>query len=234
VNGDLEGYPRDGGVFASVPNYLFKIKANEINLAIGEKYELVLDRNDGSPTVTANTIVLPKPVLRNPVPGATVAFRRNTNFTFQWNEMPDAGVFDVLVDVHYRERSSETGGFYQPKTFEWVIARNLTDRETRIEGSEFYTAVKAAIDVDPDATRIFDSLNIVVWCAGKELATFIEIAQANSGLTSTQDIPTFTNLSEGVGIFSSRNVSVNTGFTLNDQTLDSLREGSITGDLNFQ
>jgi hypothetical protein len=234
VNGDLEGYPREGGVFASVPNYLFKIRANEINLVVGDTYELLLDRNDGSPTVTANTIVLPKPVLRNPTPGATVNFRRNTTFTFQWNEMPDAGIFDLLVDVYYRERSPATGGFYVPKTFEWVIARNLQDRESKMDGSEFYTAMQAALEADIETTRIFDSFNIVVWCAGEELATFIEIAQANAGLTSTQDIPTFTNLSEGVGIFSSRNVSVNTGFTLSDQTLDSLRDGSITKDLNFQ
>lgn len=234
VNGDLEGYPRDSGIFASIPNYLYKIKADQLNLVVGEDYKLTVDRNDNKPLVTAETVVLPKPVLRNPVPGAMLSFRRNSSFTIQWNEIPEAGVYDVLIHFHYRERSPETGAFYVPKSFEWVVQRNLLDREVKIDdGTEFYTAVKANIAENSEATRLFDSLDIIVWAGGKELAQFIEIAQANFGLTSTQDIPTFTNLSEGVGIFSSRNVSVYSGFQINDQTLDSLRDGSITKDLNF-
>src|SRR5688572_11948988 len=46
VNGELEGYPREEGIFAETPNYLYKIKANVINLVIGEKYEFVLDKGD--------------------------------------------------------------------------------------------------------------------------------------------------------------------------------------------
>ena len=70
--------------------------------------------------------------------------------------------------------------------------------------------------------------------AGQELGEFIKIAQANSGITATQDIPTYTNLSEGIGVFTSRNVANYTGFGLTDATLDSLKNGSITGHLNFQ
>lgn len=234
VNGDLEGYPREGGTFAETPNYLYKIKANEINLVIGEKYQFILDRGDGSPLVTSETIILPKPVLRNPQVGSLLAFKRSTLFTFMWNEMPDAGIFDLKVLFHYSERSPETGNMFIPKSFEWTVAKNLIDREHKIDGVEFYNAVKANIQVEADATRRFDSLDIVVWAGGKELYEFIRITQANTGLTSTQDIPRYTNISEGIGIFSSRNVSFNTGFQLASQTLDSLRNGIITDPLNFQ
>ncbi len=234
VNGDIEGYPREGGIFAETPNYLYKIKANIINLVVGEAYQFILDRGDGSELVTAQTIILPKPVLRNPNIGSLLSFKRNSLFTFLWNEMPDAGIFDLKLRFHYRERSPETGNVYVPKQIEWTVARNLSDREFKMDGIDFYNAIKAAIEEDFEATRLFDSLDIIVWAGGKELAEFIKLTQANTGITSTQDIPEYTNLSEGIGIFSSRNVSYNTGFELTSQTLDSLRNSSITNPLNFQ
>lgn len=234
VNGDLEGYPREGGIFAETPNYLYKIKANEINLVIGEKYQFILDRGDGTSLVTAETIILPKPVLRNPPVGSLLSFKRGSLFTFMWNEMPDAGLFDLKVFFHYSERSPETGNMFVPKAFEWTVARNLPSREHKIDGVDFYNAVRANIKINSEATRRFDSLDIVVWAGGKELAEFIKITQANTGITSTQDIPSYTNMSEGIGLFSSRNVSFNTGFLLANPSLDSLKNGVITDPLNFQ
>lgn len=236
VNGDIEGYPRDTGTFAEVPNFLYKIRANEINLVIGDEYEFILQRNDHTPTVTANTIILGKPVLRvpNPSQGALLSFRPNNNFNFDWNDMPDAGIFDIHVTFHYSERSPETGNLYVPKSFVWVVQRNILESEHSVNGSEFYNTIKDRIEEDFDAERLFESIDITIWAGGKELYEFIKIIQANFNITSTQDIPTYTNLSEGLGIFSSRNFSTYTDFQLTDQTLDSLRDGSITGNLNFQ
>ena len=233
VNGDLEGYPREGGIFAETPNYLYKIKANVINLVAGELYDFILDRGDGKPAVTAQTVILPKPVLRNPSSGALLAIRRNTLFNFTWNEMPEAGVFDLKFKFHYRERSPETGNVFVPKAIEWTIAKNLHSFEHKMDGTDFYTTLRAEIEVNAQASRLFDSVDIILWAGGKELSEFIRLAQANTGITSTQDIPQYTNLSEGIGVFSSRSVTFNTGYLLHPQTLDSLKNSTITEPLNF-
>lgn len=245
VDGNLEGYPRDtfqtstgnpdtNAIFATEPNYLYKIKANEIALVVGEKYQLILQRNDHTEPVTAETIILPKPVLRVPNPGSECNFRPNSLFTFDWNPIEDAGIFDVHVKFHYDEKSPETNNIFQHKDFDWVIVRNLTDDIYKIDGVEFYNAVAANIEEDIDATRRFDSLDIQIWCAGLELYEYIQILHANSNIPSGENIPSYTNLSEGLGIFTSRNLSNYTGFGLTPPTLDSLANGSITGDLNFQ
>ena len=234
VDGDLEGYPRDSGIFAESPNYLYKIRANEIALAVGEKYQFILQRNDHTPLVTAQTIILPKPVLRVPNPGSDCNFRQNSQFTFDWNPIEDAGIFDVHLIFHYDERSPATNNIFQHKSFDWVVVRNLTDDIHKVDGGEFYNAVAANIEEDIDATRQFDSLDIQVWCAGLELKEYITILQANGGVTATQDIPSYSNLSEGIGIFTSRNLGNYTGFGLTPASLDSLANGSITKHLNFQ
>ena len=234
VDGDLEGYPRESGIFADSPNYLYKIKANVINLVVGEEYEFSLVRSDNTAPVIARTIILPKPVLRNPSAGSKISFKRNALTTFMWNEIPDAGIFDLKFRIHYSERTPETNNQFVPKFFDWTVESGLAERETKVDGIDFYNRIKSNIVENIQATRVFDSLDVIVWTGGVELATFIKITQANYGLTSTQDFPRYTNLSEGLGIFSSRNVSYNTGFSVTDQTLDSLRDGVITRSLNFQ
>ncbi len=234
VNGDIEGYPREDGIFAETPNYLYKIKANIINLVIGEKYEFGLQKGDQSAQVVAQTIILPKPVLRNPVVGSLLGFKPKSQFTFHWNELPDAGIYDLKLRFHYLEKSPETGNLFVPKSVEWTVESNIEVDEFKMDGADFYNAIKAKVNEDFQITRRFDSIDIVIWCGGKELADFIKITKANTGITSTQDIPEYTNMSEGIGIFTSRNVSYNTGFLLTQQSLDSLKNGSITNPLNFQ
>jgi hypothetical protein len=239
VDGNLEGYPREAGAFAQAPNYLYKIKGNIINLVVGDKYQFLLQRNEQSDLVTAETIILPAPVLRNPSPGTNLLFKSNVTFTFSWNEIPDAGIYDLQMRFHYTEKQ-DTGNMYIPKSVQWTIAQGIVDPEGstdpgyKMDGAEFYNSVSANIEVDPNVTRIFQSIDIIVWCGGKELQDYQTITLANTGITSTQEIPEYTNLSEGKGIFTSRNVSINMDFGLHNQSLDSLKNGSVTGDLNFE
>jgi hypothetical protein len=234
VDGDLEGYPREGGTFAQSPNYLYKIKANVINLVVGEEYQFGLVRGDQSEQVVAQTVILPKPVLRNPPKGSLLSFKSHSAFTFRWDVIPDAEIYDLKFRFHYLEKTPETNNIYVPKSVEWVVEDNIESNEFKMDGGDFYQDVAANIEEDFEATRRFDSLDIVIWCAGKELANFIKITKANTGITSTQDVPRYTNLSEGIGIFTSRNVSLNTGFLLTQQSLDSLNNGSVTDHLNFK
>jgi len=237
VDGTLEGYPRDTGYFADAPNYLYKVKGSGINLVIDDIYELRVDRGEGKELVTAQTIILGAPRLRNPVKGASLSFRTNQNTNFNWDAVPNAGIYDFQVRFHYRERSASTGNIFLPQSVQWTETRNLTEDEYAMPGTNFYNSLKALIDADPGATRLFDSIDVNIWCAGTELQEFIRITEANTGITGTQDFPTYSNVKPdgtGFGIFTSRNVSRNTGFLLTQQSLDSLSDGSITKLLNFQ
>lgn len=240
VDGTLEGYPRQPGEFAESPNYLYKIKANLIALVAGDKYEFSLQRDDQSNPVTAQTIILSAAKLRNPSAGTNLLLKPGFPFTFSWNEVADAGLYDLQMRFNYTEKSPSTGNVYIPLSVKWTIAQGLLDPEGsadpgyKMDGAQFYNTLAAEIEVDPDATRIFQSIDILVWCGGDELLQYNTTLGANTGITSTQDIPEYTNLSEGRGIFTSRELSNNTGFGLHPQSLDELRNGSITGDLNFQ
>jgi hypothetical protein len=70
--------------------------------------------------------------------------------------------------------------------------------------------------------------------AGQELIDLLDIIRINAGITSSQSIPKYTNISEGLGIFSSRATALRPNLVLDGVALDSLRIGIHTKNLNFQ
>ena len=101
-------------------------------------------------------------------------------------------------------------------------------------GEEFYKFLSAELDSSSNQIRRFISIEIQVTGAGTELLEFTRINLANTGITSSQVVPVYTNLSEGRGIFSSRTSSSRIGLNISSVTRDSLRDGQHTKQLNFQ
>ena len=76
-------------------------------------------------------------------------------------------------------------------------------------------------------------MDMIVVSGGTEILDFVNVSSANLGITSTQDVPSYTNIPEGRGIFSSRYTTELNTITLSNQTIDSLVNGSLTSQLNF-
>ncbi|HEX5626239.1 MAG TPA: hypothetical protein VFX48_09500, partial [Saprospiraceae bacterium] len=58
VDGNLEGYPREAGPFATAPNYLYKILTKDLSISGGDQLVLSIDRKNGTPLVTANIVAV--------------------------------------------------------------------------------------------------------------------------------------------------------------------------------
>jgi len=246
VDGNLEGYVREDGFYANTPNYLYKLKlAPEDRLKGGDELKLVL-RIGENQVVTASTVVTSEYELTNPRPATSndpageVGFLPDSDATTKWRD--DAGtsaVFDINYYIHYRERLAD-GEPFTNKSFKWKVASGFQATGTssstisyKFESIEFYSILSSEIEVNNSATRILDSIDVEILGAGEELVQYREIGLANTGITSSQVIPTFTNLSEGRGIFSSISNIYTSGFKVADRTIDSVQVNQITQDLNF-
>ncbi len=244
VDGNLEGYVRDQGIFSIAPNYLYKLTKDEFNIEEGKQYELRLNRGDGLSQVTASTVTIQNPIISRPGDAFDLSFRRGFETFFEWryvNSIEDeniAGIFDLYLDLKYQE--SIDNAPFESKRVRWKLASNLRESTGNrtwsipVDGQRFFSTMAAGIEVNPLAVRSFSNIDLVLVSGGQEVVEFISIGQANLGITSSQDVPTYTNLSEGVGIFSSRNSLVKNSIGVTAETLDSLRLGQLTKDLNFQ
>ena len=240
VDGTLDGYPRAEGPFAKSPNYLYKIKGDILKLQGGEPLRLrVLRPGTAAPTI-AETTVLYDLTPRETSPSNPVNMGYDRQIAISWTAPVAAQVFDVLLRIRYRESSPGQLTVFIHKSVDWVLASNLlrTDNSDRVsiavEGRAFYAFLAKELSAAPNVRRIFDGMDLIVSAGGKELADALRLSQANTGITSTQWTPVYTNIEGGHGIFSSRTSVVRPGLQLSAPSMDSLRLGSLTRGLNFQ
>lgn len=230
IDGNVEGYPREDGVFATSPNTLYRAKTEDLNLVPGQTYTLQINRGDGLPLVEATTLLVDEPRIVRPTPAAKLDFDEVDDFKVSWRPAVP-GLFDVVMHLNYFE-TTDTSNL--AKTLTWVVANNIEGEELERDGNNFYTFLQGALNADERITRRFRNIDLEIVGGGEELLRYISVGQANLGITSSQDIPTYTNLSEGFGIFSSKAKATREGLALSKGTIDSLRFGRFTKQLNFR
>ncbi|MDA8692475.1 hypothetical protein N9L92_00320 [Saprospiraceae bacterium] len=232
IDATNDGFPRQEGVFAQTPNTVFKIRNSDINLVEGDEYTLEINRNiENLPLVTATTNIVGASEIRQPL--SILNFDNNVFTTFSWREGEFSVIYDLFLDFRYRERAIGSGDIFEAKVSRWRIASDISTTSIDIQGVQFYSFLSGAIPVDDTVERVIESVDLILNSGSTEIDEFIRISDANLGITSSQDIPTFSNLSEGRGIFGSLYQEVRENVQLTNRTLDSIRMGSITGDLNF-
>jgi hypothetical protein len=234
------GIERETGIFATSPNILYKIDKEVLNLQAGEVYRLNLRKNEVLMS-TAVTPIVSDIRLNRPIPGEQklpLRILEDDDITLIWGADETAKLFDVKMIIHYDEFEPNKPNTLVQKNVTWKLAKNLVgvDGPNRAEqeGKAFYEFLKANIEENAAVLRVLRSIDIQIDAGGEELFNYINVGQANTGITSAQVIPNYTNLSQGLGIFASRNSFVEKGFVIDSQTKDLLINGELTKNLNFR
>ncbi len=237
VNANLDGFVRDTGVFADTPNYLYKIKTKDIVLNPSENYTLLVTRENGDTITTANTRVLKNIVIYIPSGNALerpVKLGYDLKHNISWDPDHDAGYYDLFLRMNFEEKNKTFGNNWIEKSLNWKIATGIIKGNHRYLGKDFFIFLREHLQANNNIERRFSTFDLKVRAVGKELKNYTDILNSNLGITSSQQIPTYTNISNGFGVFSSINITEINGFYLSDETLDSLSNGIYTKDLNFK
>ena len=239
VDGNLEGYQREEGVFASAPNYLYKIKADDIVLSGGDVIELIINTGDDNNLVTAQIIVLEEMEYRaNSLASPLRLYGYDKKITTKWKNGLEAKIFDYRWTIHYKESIPGTTDFVD-KSLEWTIDDKITFEVDRIEGSsaflaeEFYAFLASNIEENNNISRKDVLIDLHIVGGGSEFVDYLRISNANLGITSSNQVPSYTNMSRGLGVFASRSYLHKIDFTLDQTSKDSLADGIYTKHLNF-
>jgi hypothetical protein len=240
VDGNTEGYKRDPGVFADAPNYLYKLPSS-VHLPIaGDKYLLKISQDDRT-IASANTAMLPNYNdfdLYNPSSSSLLNFSYKTDFNFEWSSPADAVIHDIDLVFNYKEVKS---GVTSNKSITWHVKRNYSKlnpsdvtNSVKIMGESFYIWLKANIPEDPQVKRFVTSADIILTSGGPEILNYLTVGQANLGITSSGEIPVYSNIQNGGrGIFSSKTRLVRKNIIFSPVTQDSIQNGVYTKKLNF-
>jgi hypothetical protein len=241
VDGNDEGLEREEGPFAGDPNVLYRFDARELGLRPGVEVELSVSRGE-APDATARTELLePINIVR---PATTIRlsdYRRAA--LVSWEAGENAAVFNVQFVYSIREfyaadpaRDRELelvqtlNNAYQPGSNQ----RSGSSVRYEVDNEDVYRFLGQALPEEEGVVRRLDHLRVRITAAGQEVARLLALENANAGLTSSQSIPRYTNVNGGQGIFTSRTTDRSEEISLEDSSLDSLRQGRYTRRLNFR
>lgn len=240
VNGEDFGISRDTGVFANTPNLLYRLPAS-LNLQGGDNANLVISRPNEE-DATASTQLL------NPI---TIGFPTNQlglvindyrqNINIRWSVgggVPQ--VYDIKMIMNIREFNADNPSSVTDRSLVFQVAENYEPEmggstiSYALDNERFWQFLGSNLEVNPNVIRRFLNLEVQVVGVGQEIKDAIELAQANGGITSAQSVPVYTNVENGLGIFTSRISTSVTEIGLDARNADTLRNGIYTSELNFQ
>lgn len=236
IDGNEVGLQRDAGAFAVDPNTLYTISTEEMKLSAGDTYELQIDRGENSDLVTATTTVVDTILITQPT--GRINFGFDTNFRVRWfpkSTGSEPFVFDVSMLIYLEEIDvSNPGAMPVEKVLNWSLAKSLiNEAEVLKKGSEFFVFLSNNLESDASIRRDFKGIDVVVDAGGEEILDYVRVGQANLGITASQEIPFYSNLSEGRGIFSSRNRKYKRKILLTSVAQEIVKSDPLTKDLNF-
>ena len=103
-----------------------------------------------------------------------------------------------------------------------------------IKGEDFYKEIGRQLTPLTDATilkRYFDKIEFTIYIAGDDFNTYLLANEPSTGII--QEKPEFTNIENGIGIFSARYAKASPTKLLDVNSLDELVGGQHTFALKF-
>jgi hypothetical protein len=241
VDGRVLGLEREDGVFAGDPNVLYRFPTAEISLRPGDGVALEVERSENVVARAETTLLEPLEIIR---PSAQVRlddYRRPQ--LIAWRAGGNAAVFSIQFVFNIREFYSADPARDRTLRVVYTLEEGFRPGEGERSGDQLryevnnedvYRFLGRALPQDDGVVRRLDDFAVQITAAGTEVARLLDLENANAGLTSSQSIPRYTNVVGGQGIYTSRTSEDLDGIRFDDGSLDSLREGQYTRQLNFQ
>lgn len=237
VNGDTLGLPKNEGVFASSPNILYRFKGN---LNQNSTYSLRVENTQTGYVATSNTALVKDFIVRRPFVNQPINLVSETsNYETVWDLAENSRIVDLVVTLRYTiaEKSNPTKridtGYVIWEAFKGKPVSPSIPTKQELNGKNFYNRVQFVLDPLPDHIRYADSLYFTFYAGNEVLSNYITFNEIQGGFLQDNVTSQYTNIENGFGLFAARYYKTVPNVVLNNQSLDSLACGSITGDLGF-
>ena len=204
-------------------------------------YKLVIHNNLTGMEITSQTtlvhdfsIIQPDPYF--PLP---IVFLPGGSSTVEWTSAKGGRRYQLVIRFHYSERPNNQPNNWTKDSLDWLVFSNELSRYTTggesmiktISGGTFYSVLAAKIPVNPNLTRFAGKVDYIFSVASDDLNTYMEITEPSSSIV--QYMPPFTNITNGIGLFSSRFVNTIDSLPLHPDTKAELKVNPKTANLGF-
>jgi hypothetical protein len=199
-------------------------------------YRLYVHFPDNYRIITGVTTLPAKPRVTDPLemPGRKITLVPDGQYTTRWAPGTGLGIFQGRFIINYKESLNDLESDNQAEINLGIVLGLGQDIEmTKIlAGTHFLEEIVKQIPVRDSVERTVISVQFKLIKGGEELALLVS---PNLQMTTiSNSLNEFTNLENGIGIFSSlQQVSVN-NLQLSNTTLNELAHGVLTRNLGFK
>ena len=238
---------KDEGFFANDKNVIY-ISNDSIITSAEEKnldeysYKLIV-KIPNKPEVSAETKLVSDVKLMPPISTRTeIIFynygtKKYIDPTLKFRSAKNALLYEIYVEMAYYEKEYGSTDYNLKKIY-W---QQLNKRSTSIDGDEnidatisgggFYSYFHNNLSGTNIEERVFYSLRFYFVTAGEILTKYIDLTTPDYGLV--QEKPSFTNVENGWGLFSSRSSTFSKYKKLESASLQHLSNGTYTKNDKF-
>ncbi|MFY9310534.1 MAG: hypothetical protein WAQ28_15930 [Bacteroidia bacterium] len=235
--------PKNPGTFYAPDqqNAIYSFSTPSGTLNTDSEYELTVKNSETGITASAKTILITDATYTAPVsttPFFNFILAQNNDYTYpvRWQTGKNARLYQLIIRFNYID-STTTGNVTQK--LDWVFPAQKT---TGLSGGEtmkndflgqgFLQFVGNQLD---DYTGLVSrtplNVDLLLIAGGDDLSTFIDVNKPSTSIV--QEKPEYTNISNGLGIFSSRYSKAPFSKPLGKTSRDSLACGQYTQHLKF-
>jgi len=198
---------KPSGTFVSPGQYLYATP-NGFALNGSDTYVLTVYNPKTQVTSRATTVVVTDISPRYPGPGSQINISTDPTsyYPVTFNVGNNAVTYDVNVNIPVRTYNKKDSTLKRVDTLVYSVLKGAPvtsgTMNNAIVGNSFFFFIGGSMTADPTVYRIMDTLDFQITGAATDLANYILVNTPSSGIV--QNLPTYTNVSNGVGIFSSR------------------------------
>ena len=238
---------KPSGLFAYPQQVFYRLDNASLN--DNYTYELVVTNTSTGHICRSETRLVKNFSVTSPYPNQQINFLipNNGDYTVQWYSAEYGRRYNLTLRFWYTEINKITGLVrerYKDMIFPDQISTSIAGYEIMSEvfkGKSFYTFLRAQLEPNDSLWRHVgktaspaQQLDFIISVAGDEFATYMDVNQPVDG--PLMEKPYYTNIENGIGLFSSRFVNRSIylyGRTLTSGSIDSIYAGQYTYDLNF-
>jgi hypothetical protein len=222
---------KDSGFFPSQEHWIYRA---EFPVKPETDYRLVIYNQETDNITYSTCYTVGNFELINPIhPNVRyIHLLPDHNLSFYWTKSLNAAIYQLGFILHYQEIKEdqlvEKEMLVPLKSiFSLEAANNLFSYP--INSSNFYRYLAKTLKADPSIFRKYLSIDALIISGGEELGYYMRLQEGGTAFS----LMDYSNIYNGIGIFSSKVVRRVNGFILTDQSIDTLAYGSVTRELNF-
>ena len=231
-------YDKEPGVFYSPRQVLYKFTAQLDTLDGNTEYRLYIRNKQTGKVISSKTPLVHNFSITKPSLYQPAVFHSLNSIQVKWATAQNGKLYQADIRFNYWEKDITTGDSLK-KSLDWNIGVVKADGAVGTEmitnyyGNSFFKYLGDKIPHSNNIIRYVAVPNVefIFYVAADDLCTYMEVNAPSTGIN--QEKPEYTNISNGIGIFSSR-FMISRKLAMHPISLDSLRDGCYTKGLNFQ